>query len=207
MDFENDIFLFTDSSTLNNGQRGDDISKMCCSGLYVPPNKYKNIEVKKSIISGEVDINRAEMEAIRLGVRHILRDYKDIAGQVKFHLITDNGFSFESLTNWIHSWIKNARNGVYYNASGKPVANQDIIKKVYHVITKLNIQIYHIRSHIPASKFNEYKDKFNKVNNMNLSSEQFRWLSMNNDNVDKVAQEGLLDYLDYKARGILYVEF
>lgn len=206
MDFENDVFLFTDSSTLNNGQRGDDVSKMCCSGLYIPSNKYKHKEVRRHIISGEVDINRAEMEAIRLGVRYILRYYKDIANTTTFHLITDNGFSFESLTNWIHSWIKNARNGVYYNSTGKPVANQDIIKKVYYVLTKLDIRIYHIRSHIPKSKFTEYRGKFNKVNKMNLTDEQFRWLSMNNDNVDKVAQDGLLDYLDYKARGILYVE-
>ena len=79
----------------------------------------------------------------------------------KLDIYTDSEYSIKSLTVWINNWKKND----WKSANKKPVANQDIIKKIDEYLQKYKgkIFLHHIRSHTGKKDYlslgNEMADK------------------------------------------------
>lgn len=198
IDVRESVMIFTDSSTMNNGQRSEHISSMSCSAMYVPKTKSgKTFSAVR--YAGEVDINRAELEAILLALKYARRNY-DLK---KDHIVivSDNQYAVSSLTIWIKNWIKTSKNGVFYGSKGKPVENQDLIKIIYDMLRGTNVDIFHIRSHITSGKWKDYKAKFERYNHVRIDMDTFKWLSANNDIVDGVARKGLDKFFYLRGRG------
>ncbi|TGO80830.1 hypothetical protein BPOR_1660g00010 [Botrytis porri] len=65
--------------------------------------------------------------------------------KVEVIIITDSKFVHDCLTSWLPIWLKNG----FRTVEGKPVANQDLILRIHHMIGllsgDLNIQLWHVR--------------------------------------------------------------
>jgi ribonuclease HI len=136
-DFSGPIVVYTDGSSLGNGKVG----AVAGVGVYFGPNdpryllvimmRYDNINDSSRNISeplrGDRQTNqRAELVAIARALDHIPIDRSA-------EIITDSNYSIQCLEKWNKSWEKGAEirdRKEWYNAAGKPVENQDLIKPI-----------------------------------------------------------------------------
>lgn len=68
-------------------------------------------------------------------------------GYDDFYIVTDSEFMFNTITK---EWYKNWQRKGWVTASGEPVKNQDLWKKILPLLTLLedNLSVYHIKGHV-----------------------------------------------------------
>ena len=147
------VIIFTDGSFIKHLDR-------CGYGVYFPNGEYKNISRRFKI--PPLSNQRAELYAIYRGIKRVYKNDKTL--DIKIY--TDSEYSINSLTVWINNWKQNN----WISSTGKPVMNQDIIRKLDKLIHKHTgkIEFQHVRSHTGKKDFE----------------------SINNDIVDKLAKQG-----------------
>ncbi len=109
-----DIVVYTDgacSSPANSGSGPSGIGVVFWDGI-----NYKEI----SQYIGHATNSIAELQAVLTALQH-LRDYSK-----RIVLKTDSQYVQRALTDWINNW----RSNNWVNSSGKPVANQELIKTI-----------------------------------------------------------------------------
>ncbi|KAH7089451.1 ribonuclease H-like domain-containing protein [Paraphoma chrysanthemicola] len=112
-DFTGVINVYTDGSSLGNGQLG----AIGGVGVYFGPNDSRNISEP---LRGERQTNqRAELTAVARALDHI-----PIDRAVLIH--TDSNYSIKCLTEWFPKWEKNN----WKSSSGKAVENKDLIEPI-----------------------------------------------------------------------------
>src|ERR1700749_2992548 len=112
--------LFTDGSCQNNGKK----NARAGIGIYFPRKQLPN--VSKRFMVGAITNQRAELYAILVAIKmvekaNLLHEYSSLV------IYTDSNYSIKCVTVWIKDWIKNG----WKNKKKQPVANADIIKKIY----------------------------------------------------------------------------
>ena len=132
----------------------------CGYGIYFPDGELNNVAAPFTV--GEITNNRAELHAIHQAIIRVAKNYSFDS----IYIYTDSEYSKKSLTEWIIKWKKNN----WKNSTGKPVENQDIIKKIDKYMEKFQNKIF--INWIPAHTGN--KDEH----------------SINNDMADKLANKG-----------------
>lgn len=142
----NDINVYTDGSLQRTKQ-----GIICGYGIYFSNNELKN--VSKPFTDGKLTNNRAELYAIYQAIKRIVRYYTFNV----INIYTDSEYSQKSLTIWIHKWKKNN----WYTSNGKPVDNQDIIKKIDSYLERYrgHIFIYWIRAHTDRNDVHSINNK------------------------------------------------
>jgi ribonuclease HI len=150
MDKKN-VIIFTDGSCMKKPNQ----TPKCGYGIHFPNNEFKDIS--RPFTHGELTNQRAELHAIYKGIRTVTKNMEfDI-----LNVYTDSEYSIKSLTVWIKNWKKNGWKG----SNKKPVANQDIIKKIDEYLEKNKGKIFfhHVRSHTGKKDYyslgNEKADK------------------------------------------------
>jgi ribonuclease HI len=150
MDKKN-VIIFTDGSCMKKPNQ----PPKCGYGIYFPNKEFK--DVSRKFTHGELTNQRAELHAIYKGIRTVTKNMEFD----NLYIYTDSEYSIKSLTVWIKNWKKNDWKG----SNKKPVANQDIIKKIDEYLEKHTGKIFfhHVRSHTGKKDYyslgNEKADK------------------------------------------------
>ena len=140
--------------------------------------------------------NRAELIAIYTGV--LLADREFAKGQYKeIKIYSDSQFSIFGLTKWMDSWLANQRNGILYNSTGKPVANQELFMMIitYCVVHKLVVFFKHQKGHVNLNSYsnlNKASGVYYKSNNREvISQDDIYKISYYNDYIDNATRNKL----------------
>jgi ribonuclease HI len=119
---------------------------------------------------------------------------------VQVDLYTDSMLCYNSLTLWIFSWMKKAKNGIFISSSGQPVLNQEEIKRAFKAMTKIRkvgkVNLYHINSHKSKKDLKKLKTKFEKFNKIKVSDEDFLFIYLQNAKCDKMIEEAHAEFLE-----------
>lgn len=150
------IEVFTDGSCIK--QKGVTLAGY---GIYFPNGELKNIS--RNFRHEPLTNQRTELYAIFVAIVTIK---KHIENYDSIMIYTDSEYSIKCLTQWMYKWDVNK----WKTSNGANVKNQDILKRLFSVITKQKdkIKFTHVKSHTGK------KDK----------------LSVGNDIVDKLATAG-----------------
>lgn len=146
--------------------------------------------------------NYAEIYAIFRGLKAI-STYIRRAGiqKAEVMLITDSELCFKSLTVWMRDWLDKSDGITLMNSSKKPVINQEVVKMAYINMLELQsvckFKMCHINSHESVDNIDKLKKKFNKVNKLKISDEEFELIFIANDECDRMVKE---TYNKYKNK-------
>jgi ribonuclease HI len=134
-----DIIAFTDGSCKKNKK-----NKFCGCGVYFPNKEFENISVP--FILEPLTNQRSELYAIYLALELITNNYT----YKNIYIYSDSMYCINSITKWIHTWVKNN----WMRDKKNPVKNIDILKLIYN-ITKNNKHIIfkHIKAHTNKKDF------------------------------------------------------
>lgn len=129
-----EIIIFTDGSFIKKNNLA-----YAGYGIHFPNKEFKDIS--EPFLIKPYTNQRAELYAIYMAIKMVT----EVGRYDKIKIYTDSEYSINSLTKWIHNWVKNN----WKTANRKPVKNKDIIKKIYEYITmyKSRLIFIHVRSH------------------------------------------------------------
>lgn len=116
-------------------------------------------------------------------------------------LYTDSMLCLNSLTKWIFGWIRKQRDGVFYASNGKPVMNQEEIKRAFVAMQKLRerkiaVKLHHINSHMPMKDVQNQHQKFMQRNMTKLSFDEFMFIYLQNKKCDAMIQTAHAEYIE-----------
>ncbi|KAF3002869.1 hypothetical protein E8E13_000044 [Curvularia kusanoi] len=112
-DFTGQIVVYTDGSSLGNGQSG----AVAGVGVYFGRNDKRNISEP---LRGSKQTNqRAELTAIARALDHVPID-RDVL------ICTDSYYAIRCITEWSPKWLRNG----WKNAAGKDVENRDLVEPI-----------------------------------------------------------------------------
>lgn len=128
-------------------------------GVFVGPNDPRN---RSGRVRGEQTNQRAELYAVYYALKCALRSMTTIFSYCTRHKLvihTDSEYAINCLCTWIHKWRKNG----YLNASGNPVANQDVIKACMDLVRQIReidgeVCLRKVAAH-SGNEFNDMADK------------------------------------------------
>lgn len=127
------ITIFTDGSAICNGKKG------CRAGIGIYADKY--IEYSEDItkqfkhVSNQVAELYACIKALLIIEKFNIKPF--------IIIYTDSQYVIKSMISWIKKWKLNG----WKNATGKEIANIDLIKQLDTLVTKFNVCFKHVRSH------------------------------------------------------------
>ena len=185
---ERTLNIFTDASIKQN-KNGTFVASS--AAIAVDSNCIQNNYIIDSdYLVFNATNNLGELYAVYLGVLLALK-YRNRYDVV--NIISDSQFSIFSLSRWIWNWRNNINNGIYYNSSGSPVANQDIIIKIVNLIisSNLNVNLYHQKGHA-LNKVKKSKETFFRSNGIMLDDFEANRISFYNDFVDNFSRDKLI---------------
>jgi ribonuclease HI len=97
-----------------------------------------NINLSKGYKSTNVTNQRMELLACIEGINIVVQ--QNI--YAKINIKTDSMYTINCVTKWINKWKKDG-----WTRNGKPICNLDLIKKLYILTNKYDINYFHVRSH------------------------------------------------------------
>ena len=124
-----------------------------------------------------------------------------------FNIFTDSKISVCALRDWLPGWLRNMdENGIMYNSSGTPVANQNLYHHILAVISNIpdwvNIRISHINGHIDTRKLLHIKKAYNNFLNSNSYNQEFVSFKEYFELADDLHKAN--NYIDNYTRQMLY---
>lgn len=187
---ENTLNIFTDAS-VKQKPNGNYIS--CPGAIAVMTKEYSEdgigiIDHAYTVLDNATN-NAGEIHAVYLGVLLALK-YRDKFERI--NIISDSQFSIYGLTKWIYNWKNNIVNDNYISSSNKLVANQDMFKKIIHLILLNNIKInfYHQKGHAVGA-VKKARQVFNTSNGILLDDFELMLINKFNDIIDVFTGEKL----------------
>uniref|UniRef100_A0A1I7UUL6 RNase H domain-containing protein n=1 Tax=Caenorhabditis tropicalis TaxID=1561998 RepID=A0A1I7UUL6_9PELO len=129
--------IYTDGSTVNNGQPG------ARGGYGVVCESDRSLDRAGSYNHGNQTNNRYELEAIKHATE-IARHTTNPNINIK----SDSKYALDSINNWSNNWERNG----WRTATGQPVQNQDLIRDIKSNVSDLrasgkNVGFEHVRGH------------------------------------------------------------
>jgi ribonuclease HI len=135
----NSITIFTDGSSLNNGQK----NKYQAGGIGVYFEDTKEMISEK--LTGKITNNIAELKACIKGINHAIN--RDNYQNNTIILYSDSEYVINSMTKWAITWKKNDWKK-YDKKKGKvEIKNKDLIIELYTLYNKHPITFIHTKSH------------------------------------------------------------
>lgn len=155
------LVVFTDGSAINNGK------KNAKAGYGVHWPYIENLSNSYPLLCNELQTNnRAEYKACIRALEQA--DEIDPDRNKKLVIYSDSLLLINSMTKWIHTWIRNN----WKKNDKNPVLNRDLLENLSNYTIKSqkkrNIEWIHVEAHTGN------KD----------------WISIQNDIVDKLAKDG-----------------
>ena len=149
----NIITIFTDGSSLNNGQKNKYQSGGI--GIYIEDTK----ECISEKLIGKITNNIAELKACIKGIQVIMN--RENYNNEVIKIYSDSEYVINSITKWASTWIKNDWKKYDKKRKGKyDIKNKDLIIELFNLYNKYPIHFIHTKAHtIKPSDTNtkEYK--------------------------------------------------
>jgi ribonuclease HI len=123
------VIIYTDGSS--SVKKINDIR---CGGIGI--FSVGGINITKGYKNKTVTNQRMELMACIEGIKATAKLSSNI------HVKTDSMYTINCVTKWADQWKKNG-----WTRNGKPICNLDLIKKLYNLTKKHNINYYHVRAH------------------------------------------------------------
>lgn len=138
----NTVYIFTDGACKNNGKK----SAIGAYGIYFTEDtnsEFYNFNTVRKI--EEPTNQKAELSAIKYVFKIIYKN-QDLFRDKNIIICTDSMYSINCIEKWSAGWLKND----WKNSKGEAVKNQEIIKQILELKSKLNIKINfkHVFSHL-----------------------------------------------------------
>lgn len=150
---KNNIYVFTDGSTINNGKKN---SK---GGIGIYFSQYENLNHKESSKDNKITNNTCEIKACIKAIEILITN--NLVNKQIF-LYTDSEYTKKSITIWCKSWEKNG----WLNKKKQPIKNKLLIQTLYNYYKLYKIQFIHVRSHTQEPKDKKSKEYFEWYGNM-----------------------------------------
>jgi len=128
------LIVFTDGSCLRNGRVG----AVGGIGIHFPDRELKDIS---KTFKGPCTNQKTELYAILQALRYIHTNLK--MSRYRIIVKTDSMYCINCVTKWAEGWIDNG----WIKQDGKPVANRELIEKVYKYYAKYFIILDHVSAH------------------------------------------------------------
>jgi len=136
-DFSNNIYVYTDGACSNNGNK----NAKAGIGIYFSKDNDNNVSEK---IEGEnLTNNIAELMAVIRAI-NILKKMENIENKNKI-IVTDSTYVIKCATNYGEKLSKN--NWMSLKDKKTPPPNVELVKRLYELTNKYNIQYKHIEAH------------------------------------------------------------
>lgn len=126
---ENEKEVYTDGSSLKNGQKGAAAGWGVYFGDDSPLNCYGKIV-------GDQTNNIGELTAILKAIDKILK-----SRSLNWVIKSDSEYAIKAVTTWADNWVKNE----WKTASGKEVKNKELIEGIVHALIHAKQKGYNIR--------------------------------------------------------------
>ena len=147
------ITIFTDGSSLNNGQK----HKYQSGGIGVYFEDTKETISEK--LTGKITNNIAELKACIKGILSLIN--RDNYNNNTIIIYSDSEYVIKSMTQWASTWKKNDWKKYDKRKKGKvEIKNKDLIIELYTLYNKYPITFIHTKAHGVKpyeEKSNEYK--------------------------------------------------
>ena len=173
------IRIFCDGSSLIKKDYYESASAIILTVDGVPVYKRGQFHENGTISKGELYALKLAYDSLH----HLFltNELTDVA------IICDSEYIVKSATKWIYNWAKNG----WKTSNGDDVKFKDVFHYLYDrylnkKIRNKNISIYHINSHI-SSKAESARRKFQFVNDVDISQEEFDMFIKYNNEVDELA--------------------
>ena len=136
----NVITIFTDGSSLNNGQKNKYQSGGI--GIYIEDTK----ECISEKIIGKITNNIAELKACIKGIQVIMN--RENYNNEVIKIYSDSEYVINSITKWSSTWIKNDWKKYDKKRKGKyDIKNKDLIIELFNLYNKYPIHFIHTKAH------------------------------------------------------------
>ena len=149
----NSITIFTDGSSLNNGQK----NKYHAGGIGVYFEDTKEMISEK--LTGKITNNIAELKACIKSINHVVN--RDNYNNNTIILYSDSEYVINSITKWATTWKKNDWKKYDKKRKGKvEIKNKELIIELHTLYNTYPITFIHTKAHgkKPSMKnIKEYK--------------------------------------------------
>ena len=177
--YGNTINIFTDASVIQKG------------------SEYYTCGAAIAILGGNTDC------PLKLALK-----LRNTFPHTRINLFSDSQISIYGLKEWLFMWARRMKDGYFYTSEGKPVANQEVFKKIIHLINyyDLDINFYHIRGHVERVGYNKAMKGFRASNGFQISLDVIRSICKMNTLVDNYSRNTLKEanLANYEALPTFY---
>lgn len=162
------INIFTDASVKHFPQYNYTVG---CPGFIVFRDRQMIHPIDSHYIMDSTN-NESEIVAIFNALYYVLCNKEAFKYEDRINIFSDSKISVFGLREWYKGWVKNMRDGILYNSSGKPVANSRFFVESMGMIMLINkkVNIYHCNGHIDLwnkTKIQKFMNTFRKENQCN----------------------------------------
>lgn len=200
--YGNTINIFTDASVVQKGSE-----YYTCGAAIAILGGNTDCPLKYSSRIFKATNNYGEIDAILLGVLLALK-LRNTFPHTRINLFSDSQISIYGLKEWLFMWARRMKDGYFYTSEGKPVANQEVFKKIIHLINyyDLDINFYHIRGHVERVGYNKAMKGFRASNGFQISLDVIRSICKMNTLVDNYSRNTLKEanLANYEALPTFY---
>lgn len=162
-----------------------------CAGALSPILKLEKYEIVPDTTN-----NKSEITALYLAVqmakeiRDHHKEYDDIV------IYSDSKLAVFGLKHWMDMWLQTRVDGVMYNTSGKPVANQDLYLRIIRFLVEnnLKIKLRHQKGHVKVLKehsMNVARQVFYESNDINIGNYDLSRICFYNNKIDELTRNKL----------------
>lgn len=128
------LVVFTDGSCMRNGRVG----AVGGIGIHFPDRELKDVS---KVYKGTCTNQKTELYAILQALRYINSRLK--ISEYRIIVKTDSMYCINCITKWVEGWIDHN----WVKRDGKPVANRELIEKIYKYYLKYFIIFDHVNAH------------------------------------------------------------
>uniref|UniRef100_A0A6C0KWW7 ribonuclease H n=1 Tax=viral metagenome TaxID=1070528 RepID=A0A6C0KWW7_9ZZZZ len=128
------VIVFTDGASKGNGSKH---SRSGCAAIF--PN-HLELNITHTLPVGSTN-NRAEYTAVQLALEQV--DREDSMKRKTVYIYTDSQLIVDSMSKWITQWKRNG----WKKKDGKPVLNQDILKRIDDLSQLRRVVYKHVMAH------------------------------------------------------------
>lgn len=143
------FYVYTDGSCKSNGKK----NAIGGIGVYFPNNTNLNLS-EKWVSKDKVTNQKTELLACIRALEVIKENELD--KNCTITIVSDSRYTIDCMINWIINWKENN----WKKSDGKPVLNQDLIKKLDNLMQSMKNLVFfkHINSHKPEPVNKESKN-------------------------------------------------
>lgn len=187
----NTINIFTDASLC----KLDFVTYVCAGAIAIQGGNTNNVLCDDYRVMVGTN-NAGEATGILLAT-HLVYWLRQYYPNMTFNVFSDSKIALFGIRDWSNAWLNKALsqpNRDFINAEGKPVANQEIYKKIMYFMSfyHLPINFYHIKGHVNNTKdLQQLIHLFKASNGISINKRVAHTIAYMNNVIDNITRKKL----------------